>query len=202
MTASAPLLALGFVALSLGCAPAAVPTGPSFAFEADGQRYEIVALRPASGSVNDLLRYDGGRVVLRARDRDQDGTLDTLLVGDVPLAGANAIYAQGIETARARGQARQKEPERTYVHVALGERLVLWSVAEGGSAWHNRFVRVGRDGQPGIVYLDTDADGRLDDGAPDSAQASYALALDAGRREGKVEVVGSRLRISPRPPDV
>jgi hypothetical protein len=42
--------------------------------------------------------------LLRARDDDQDGRLDTLLSGDLSLENANSIYAVGIQQAYEQGQ--------------------------------------------------------------------------------------------------
>ena len=200
MDTTASTMALALAALSLlGCASSDLPASPSFVFDLDGVPYVIVAVGPASEPANDLVQLDGSRVLLRGRDLDQDGTLDTLLVGAVPLAVADAIYRRGIEAARARGVAQSREPSRLFELADAGSRLVVWSQAEGGSGWHNRLVRYGPSGQPGPVYVDTDADGRLDDGAPDRAQSDYQRILEAGLREDRIERVDGRLRVRVQP---
>lgn len=187
-------LPLGLAVLGLGCATTAPPPSSTFPFEIEGVTYEIVTARTASEPANDLLLRDGPVVLLRARDRDQDGSIDTVLVGDLALAEADAIYARGIEEARARGAFAVRAPARMYVLSLGASSYAVWSVASGGSEWSNRFVRYGPGGQPGPIYSDADADGQLDD-APAEVQALYEHALEAGRREEQIEVVGSRYHV-------
>lgn len=195
MNPFAPTLGLGLFLLGAGCVSTAPASPPAFSFQVDGATYAIVAERAASQLVNDLVQVDGPRVLLRVRDLDRDGTLDTLLVGTVPLEDADAIYRHGIEVARARGVARDREPSRMYVM----DGIVVWSVADGGSGWSNRIVRYSPAGQPGPTYTDSDADGRLDGEASPRDQLDYERILDAGVREGRVERVDGRLRVRARP---
>lgn len=188
------LVAVGLALLGAGCASTAPAGGSAFQFEWGGAIYEIVADRRSHEATNDLVQRNGATVALRARDRDQDGALDTLLVGALPLSEANAIYAAGIERACAARACRVQEPARTYTLTRLGERWVVWSIARGGSDWMNRFARYGADNEADI-FADTDADGVLDATAPGAAQRAYHHLLDVGRREGRVERVGSRYRV-------
>ena len=81
------------------------PSRSLFAFSYEGDTYEILSLViPTNGGSNFLLLRQGERVVLRAQDEDQDGTLDTLLTGNLTLESANRIYAQGIAQAQAQGK--------------------------------------------------------------------------------------------------
>ena len=60
----------------------------------DDREYDIVSIGVNSvNPVNYLLLREGDTVVLRARDNNVDGVLDTLLVGTVSLDEANRIYA-------------------------------------------------------------------------------------------------------------
>lgn len=186
--------AVGLVFWGGGCATAPPPASV-FPFLWEGAVYEIVAIRTGEEPVNDLVRRGRDRVVLRLRDRDQDGRLDTLLVGSMPISEANVIYAAGIEEARSRGAYRVHEPARTYTRREGGVRLVVWSVAEGGAGWSNRFARYDASGTAS-VYEDADADGRLDD-APEAAQREYERVLEAGVRDGRVETVDSRVIVVP-----
>jgi len=188
-------LALVLATLSVGCVSAALPHSTSFAFDLDGTPYVIISAGTAAEPANDLVRHDGPRVVLRGRDRDQDGVLDTVLVGSVPLAVADAVYRRGIEIAQARGAARARDLARSFELAEGSTRLVVWSVAEGGSGWANRFVRYGLRGQPGPEYTDSDADGRLDSPAPSDAQSAYERIVAAGLRADRLERVGARLRV-------
>ena len=187
---------VGLALAGAGCATTAPPLS-AFAFEHEGVSYQIVTDRAALEPVNDLVRQDGRRTVLRARDRDQDGLIDTLLTGSISLERANEIYAHGIDIARSRGQFRFREPARMYTLADRGGELTVWSIAKGGSDWINRLVRYAPGNRIVYDHTDTDADGRLDDeaGAVPRAQHDYERILEAGQRDGHIEVVGSRLRV-------
>lgn len=201
MNTLASILAVGSTLVVLGCASTAPQSLTGFPFEMDGDTYVIVAAPGRPESANDLLRREDGRVALRARDFDQDGSLDTLLVGSLSLSEANAIYVHGIEQARARGLYRVREPPRMYVLPHEGGWLVVVSVASSGSSWSNRFVRYAPDGQIEEVYLDVDADGHLDDDENILVvpQQDYETVLKAARRDGRIETIGSRVRVRTSP---
>ena len=187
----------------VGCASTAPDAHRAYTFERDGVSYAIVAIETSSQAVNDLVRIEDGRLLFRARDRDQDGTLDTLLVSALSLVDANAIYAYGIERARAQGRYRVQEPAQMYVLPLPSGRLVVWSIARGGSDWSNRLARYNVGGHLVWTCEDTDADGHLDTGVephvtvPEHAHAAYASVLDEGQRAGQIEVIGSRYRVRP-----
>ena len=191
MTPRSLALLAWLVPLVLGCASTAPQDGRAYAFEVDGQTYGIVRTGSETERANDLVLLNGGDR-LRARDRDQDGTIDTLLTGSLSLAEANAIYARGIAHAQAAGAYTQREPPRTFTMPDGARTLVVWTVAAGGSDWENRFA-VYEGLQDPRVFSDADADGILDD-AP-AGQAAYVRALTEGQRVGRVEVVEGRYRV-------
>ena len=198
MTTRSLALLASSAALGLGCAKTAPDTGQAFAFEVDGRTYGIVGTGAQGERANELVLLEGeGR--LRARDRDQDGRLDTLLVGDLPLAEADAIYARGIAIARAAGAYAERLPPRTFSTPDGPYTLVVWSVAAGGADWENRFVMY-EGAQSGLVFVDADADGVLDGEIEreSEAQTAYARALSAGLRATRVEVVEDRYRVRAR----
>ena len=203
----APLLLMAAVTTGLGCASTARGPVSTFPFERDGVEYAVLAFELDRGRANDLVRLDGDRLAFRARDRDQDGTLDTVLVGTLSLPDANAIYLHGIATAQGAGRYQMREPDRTFTLRVPDGRLVVWSVAEGGTGWSNRLAQYDGDGHVAWVYVDADADGRLDgllpgavaegQDVPAYAQAAYARVLEAGRRADQVESVDDRVRVRP-----
>ncbi|PAP77422.1 hypothetical protein [Rubrivirga marina] len=180
-------------ALALGCASTSPNVVPAFTFDLDGHRYGIALAESGAERANDLVLLEDGRLRLRVRDRDQDGRLDTLLVGAIRLEEADAIYAHGIAEARAAGAYKEREPARTFSVRHLYRTLVVWSVASGGSDWENRFV-VYENARRGPVASDVDSDGTLDDHP--ELQDDYVRALEAARREGRIETLEDRVRIS------
>jgi type 1 glutamine amidotransferase len=104
---------LAYVAVAVLCwSCRTADPGPSsgvFRFTFEGRDYQVLSVvEPPDGGYNVLVRRDGERVVLRARDDDQDGRLDAVLEGSVPLAEANRIYANGIRQAQQGGLYRER----------------------------------------------------------------------------------------------
>ena len=167
--------------LAGGCRTAAPePTPGPFRFALEGRDYEVVSVAdPPGGGRNVLLRRDGGRVVLRAVDADQDGRLDTLLVGRLTLEEADRIYADGLRQAEARGQFRERPAEREaerprvlvftrtagYRHASIADGAAAlrqlgaargFSVDTTGSA--GRFTDAGLAPYAAVVFLNTSGD--------------------------------------------
>ena len=86
-----------------------------FSFSHEGDDYEIISVIVSiDGGYNLLRQRDDGRLVLSAKDGDQNGTMDDVLIGNMSLIAANDIYAAGIEQARARGRYREQAGPRTF----------------------------------------------------------------------------------------
>ena len=194
------LCILGVLIVAGGCATTAPPSTSGFRFVRDGSVYTIVAGGSSSEPANDPILVQGAEGALHARDRDQDGRIDTLLAGAVALSDADAIYAFGLKQAQELGLQRVREPPRTFVYSVRGVRFVVWSLASGGEGWSNRFARYTVNGDP-EVFDDADADGRLDGpGADDeAAQRDYERALDAGIRDGRIDEEDSHFYVLPTP---
>lgn len=164
-----------------------------FHFDSDGETYEVVSLSLASGEgVNYLLHRDGDRVVLRARDEDQDGHIDQVLIGSLNLREADSLYGVGIAEAKRRGQYASREPARAYV-VTLPEGIFcIRSILLDPGRWYNAFTVSNVDGSDEVFLLDTNADGVLDDTELDPVtmqrlQKQYRSILDEGLLQGRIE---------------
>lgn len=170
----------------------------TFAFDYEGRSYEIVSVGTAAeGGRNYLVRREGEHLLLRARDADQNGTLDTLLIGALPLDRANAIYARGLAQAQAEGRYRQQQPARAYTLVLDTGWYTIRSHRLNADTWYNRFILFEVGDREETIVLDTDADGVLDEvvyGVCDLAvcQERYKHVLQEGIRTGRVEHVGDR----------
>lgn len=191
MSLRIPIMGL---ALLLGGACSSVrPTGRSvFRFNVDDRAYEVISLSLASGEgVNYLLRRDDGRVVFRARDDDQDGHIDQVLVGDQGLREADSLYALGIEEAKRRGQFARREASRIFVVKRNDATYSVRSIMLGTTNWYNAFTAGDAAGSRQVFLLDSDADGvldptDLDDAAMRRWQSMYRSILDEGVRSSRV----------------
>jgi hypothetical protein len=192
MSLRTPAFALAL--LLFGACSSVRPTGRSvFHFDVEGQSYEVISLSLASGEgVNYLLRREGDRVVFRARDDDQDGHIDRVLIGDAPLHEADSLYGLGIEEAKRRGQFARREASRVFVSTMADGVYSVRSVMVGPTSWYNAFTAGDVSGSRQVFLIDSDADGVLDPTDLDKAsmrrwQAIYRSLLDEGVRNARVE---------------
>ena len=164
----------------------------SFEFDHEGVDYQIISVvAPDDRGHNFLTRREAGRVVFSAKDEDQNGTIDAVLIGDVDLAVANDIYSSGISAARAGNKYRELHGARAYSYTISGESYVVNSLSrESEGSFYNTFVF--SDGYGGeVVAVDEDADGTLDrvkKGVADLTASTelYLMVLEQGVRDGKV----------------
>ncbi len=185
------------MSVASGCASSkAPPTGNrSFAFSYQGADYHILSISmPTARGVNFLIQRENGRVLLRARDHDQDGTLDEVLTGNVTLEDAKTIYAVGIAEAKARGKYRMRLPSEVYVVTQPGKVFAVQTVTGVGRNY-NLFTVYYPATQVEIVFLDQKANGILDhiergEGNLEENQAIYRMVLEEGVAEGRIVRVG------------
>ena len=174
------------------------PSRSLFTFSYEGDTYEIVSLAvPTNGGSNFLLLRQGERVVLRARDNDQDGTLDTLLTGTLTLENANRIYARGIAQAQARGKYKEQLSSRRYALSRSGHTYIIQTYLLDSGASYNKFILIDDSTGTKTIIQDTDADGILDEieggqGDLEANQNAYAVVLKEGIRQGRIVLVDER----------
>lgn len=177
-----------------GACSSSRPAGRSvFHFQVDSTTYEVISLSLASGEgVNYLLRREGDEVVFRARDDDQDGRIDQVLIGDESLRTADSLYSLGIEEAKRRGQFAKREASRVFVVSREDGVYSIRSVMLGPSNWYNAFTVSDPAGSQEVFLLDSDADGVLDptelgDASMRHWQSRYREMLEEGIRSMRVE---------------
>ena len=188
-----------------GCASTDLPAGKtSFSFPCDGGACDIIGTgTPSTGGSNYLIQHVGERIVLRARDADQDGILDEVIVGELDLAAANQLYKDGIAMATARGKCRTVRPLPVYTLTNAEGRFVIQAIEDGLGAPLNRFF-VMETSMPERVlqFVDLGADGTLDTvegGTADVAdyQDEYRAVLDQGIMVGQIFRDGVRYSVRP-----
>ena len=78
-------------------------------FSHQGEEYKILGFSPQqTEGYNLLIREDQNEILLKCIDKQQDGILDEVIVGDISLEEANNIYQGAISTASAKGSLKQK----------------------------------------------------------------------------------------------
>lgn len=189
-----PLLFLFLaVAEAWRCAsPARGPEVALIAFESGGQRYRLrsVYSRGKGESFNELI---GPQCV--ARDHDQDGVLDAVILGECSLADAQRIYEEALATLAAQNKLRQVEPvSRVYRHETGEFSYEVKTVEVQGGRCFNEFVArwTGRFLAPSLVVaVDEGADGQLDHLVKGTlslseAQRMYRECIEVGIRQRKL----------------
>jgi hypothetical protein len=180
------------------------PYRGTFTFAYEGAAYEITSLViPANGGHNYLLLREGNRLLLRAKDADQDGTLDTLLVGTVSLENANHIYAQGLAEAQARGKYQVRQSTRYYTSSRPGYTCLVQTYLLSAVDAYNKFILVDTITGDETVSVDLDADGVLDevergDGTLEASQKAYAATLQEGIRTGRITRTDNKYTVMPK----
>jgi hypothetical protein len=178
------------------------PSQYKFVFSHEGQDYEIISTVVASnGGHNYLTRRDDGELVFSAKDVDQDGTLDMVIVGDVGLSDANVVYVAGIDQARRTGRYREQTGARTFEYKSLGYTYVIQSFQRDSGEWYNTFLHFDVDGHE-VLCVDTDADGILDSisRGTDNLQQSqdfYQVVLQEGLRRSRIEIRNDSYEVLP-----
>jgi hypothetical protein len=175
----------------------------SFPFFYDGVEYHIISVvSPEDGGHNFLTRREGGQVVFSAKDEDQDGILDTVVIGDVSLVLANDIYSGGIDQARNRGKYRELPGSRIFQYSRLGYTLMVRTITPDEGELYNTFIHFDAQGYE-VIGVDDDADGVLDrikKGSADltASQEQYGIVLEEGVRLGRIRATDSRYVVEPR----
>jgi hypothetical protein len=173
------------------------PEVSQFSFFYEGREYSIYSIRSIQDQpANYLLSRDGNTVVLRAKDGDLDGVLDTLMLGSISFEKANAIYASGISQAVRSGKYATSEPFSVYVRdLMTGGFSSIQTYDQAAGATYNVFTV--RDVEQGIyaVFVDVHADGTLDrieSGTADLEviQMLYESVLTEGLQSGRLVRIG------------
>ncbi len=201
--------ALSILAVALllaGCATTRTqqPFKATFPFTHEDQVYEIVSLvLPDGQGYNLLLRYENDRVVLHAEDTDQNGSIDSIVIGDMSREEADRVYASGLEAANALGKFRIEEPTRVYELTMPEGRYVVQTYGLASGTVSNRLFFWSSRGEEALVFVDTDGDGTLDDVEKgdttlERGRRIYELALSWGQRDGRIERTNGTYVVLPR----
>lgn len=187
-------------AVLLGCAP----SGPKveiggYTFEHDGKEYRIESVTPSySEGYNLLTRREGDRLLFKAIDKEQDGRLDELTLGDMTLDEAREVYREGILEGERRGYLKKRTFAREYraSDSFYDYELATYILATGEI--YNKLTLIKKQAfLEASVVIDQDADGQIDRiekgfGTMSEYQRLYRNLLDRGLREQKVSLKEKR----------
>ena len=94
--------AAGLIAILINCGP----TRPKieiggYDFKYEGKTYRIESIAPNfMEGYNTLILKEDDRIVLKATDKEQDGILDVVDIGELSLEKAKEIYQEGLAQTR------------------------------------------------------------------------------------------------------
>jgi hypothetical protein len=192
--------AAAFAALLQGCAP----SGPKveiggYTFTYDGREYRIESVTPSySEGYNILTQREGDRLRFKGIDKEQDGQLDELTIGDVSLDEARNIYREGILEGERRGYLKKRTFAREYrTSDSFYDYELATYILATGEIYNKLTLSKIQAFLETSVVIDQDADGGIDRvekgfGSVSEYQRLYRNLLDRGMREQKITLKAKR----------
>ncbi|MBN2029107.1 hypothetical protein JW824_02585 [bacterium] len=169
-----------------------------YSFEFEGKHYHIESVTPNYvEGYNIITRRDGDILLFRAVDKEQDGILDELTVGNMSLEQAQKIYQAGILEGEERGYIRKRTFAREYRTSIGGDRFILATyILALGDIYNKLFYYEIMRGVE-VEILDLQADGiidRVENGNKDLGvyQTIYRDIIDRGLRYGHVQLINGQ----------
>jgi hypothetical protein len=109
------------------------------------------------------MREENDNVTIKSIDKQQNGELDEVLEGDISLADANKIYADGLAVAEEKGMLTKRDFERYY---NFSDKIYEYEIrtyilVQGDN--YNLFAARKKTGNNITIIIDEKADGLLDD---------------------------------------
>lgn len=163
-------------------------------FSYQGEEYKILGFFPQDlDGFNLLIRKEQNRILLKCIDRQQDGILDEVVVGNITLEEANNIYQEGILIALENGSLKEKQYDHYYLISDMGKIFELRTYVPVDGEPYNIFaVKPISDGRT-YVLRDLEADGSLDyfeegEGELELFQSYYDKVVQKGISENNIKL--------------
>jgi hypothetical protein len=132
-------------------------------FSHQGEEYNILGFSPQeTEGYNLLTKKDQNEILLKCIDKQQDGVLDEVLIGNISLEEANTIYQEAISTASANGSLKQKYFEHYYLTSDKENTFELRTYVLVDGETYNVFAVKPINKDYSYVLRDLQADGSLD----------------------------------------
>jgi len=191
--------------MSFGCRSTRFhPSRSIFGFDFEGQKYEILStVSDTKSGYNMLIQRENKQIVLRAIDKDQDGILDSLMIGNITLKIANEIYITGIQKANSKGSLNRQEHKRIYQTTGYAGNYILQTFHPFTDEIYNKFTIIDYRTDKRIVLLDINADGILDkieknNDDPKEFQGHYKKVIASGIRDGEIDNRNNLFLVKPQ----
>ena len=132
-------------------------------FYSGGNEYSIMSyLSNDATGYNILMREENDKIIIKSIDKQQDGKLDEVLEGDLSLADASKIYADGLAAAKEMGMLKERNFERFYnfSDKIYDYEIRTYILVQGDN--YNLFAVKEKAFNNIIIIIDEKADGLLD----------------------------------------
>jgi len=132
-------------------------------FSHEGKDYKIMGFSPEeTQGYNLLILDDGNDILIKCIDKQQDGILDEVIIGDISLDKANKIYKDEILTAVSNGTITQKYFENYYITSNKKNMFELRTYVLADGDIYNIFAVKPINDDVTYILRDLLADGSLD----------------------------------------
>jgi len=169
-----------------------------YSFEFQGKNYNIEGVTPDNvEGYNIITRREGDTLVFRAIDKEQDGTIDELSVGNMTMDQVQLIYQTGIDEGEKKGFIKKRALSREYRTSIGGDRFILTTHILALGDTYNKLsyyeIMQGRE----VEMIDLEADGivdRINKGNKDLGyyQKIYRNIIDRGLKYGNLQQINGK----------
>lgn len=179
----------------IGCAAQNKMRYGIYNFSYEGKNYQIESYTPATGNGNNfLVLKDSDQVILKAVDKEQNGYIDKILMGDISLQKAREIYSTGLKKCSQSGKMETKYTEKSYMIEDSSNKYYLATYSVNSDEVYNKFTIINKfdvDRIKEMVFIDNLADGILDEviigtATVDKYQDVYKNILENGVKDGRI----------------
>ncbi len=198
MKSSKMFLVLMIIIFLIGCAAQNKIRYGVYNFSYEGKDYKIESYTPPTGNGNNfLVLKEGNDIILKAIDKEQNGYIDKILRGDVPLQKVREIYSNGLQKCSKSGKIETKYSEKSYMFEDVGNKYFLATYTINPNEVYNKFTILKKydvDRIKELVFIDDLADGTLDEvisgmATADEYQNLYKNVLEKGVKNGGIDIV-------------
>ncbi len=175
-----------------GCQPKApkIEIG-GYTFGYEGKNYRIESITPNFlEGYNVLSKFEEDKIVFKAMDREQDGVLDEVVIGDLALEEARIIYREGLKEGERRGYLHMRTFAREYrIRIGHNQYILATYILALGDVYNKLTLKDIANKES--ILVDMDSDGILDkiesgDKTLGEYQKFYRLVLDEGLQYKKI----------------